>query len=362
MRRIEPRRILGWGIALVFSVSHPLTAFSVPREEPPAVELTEADWREVEHLLDAQLGILADRVSGSEREEALALLGEVWGLRQARIAAGTYEKSQQEEALWEELNQLYDGLTETYLGECSVWGYAGPAERTLQIYRIVDGESLQPERRGKKPGLQAGPAEQAEYQALWEEMRSLLPPGAFDAFDRFIVFTDGPDEVLAYVQMADWSGERWEIAVDPADAEDGDWFYETVIHEYSHYLTLNAEQVTYTGDQTVDTYNEESMVSHPGSYLDAFYQRFWTDYLEDRLADLDSYGFYLRHPEDFVTDYASSSPSEDIAESFTYFVLYDLPPEEEGAVWAQKLRFFLQYPELMDFRTQVQTRLTAKEA
>ena len=78
-------------------------------------------------------------------------------------------------------------------------------------------------------------------------------------------------------------------------------------------------------------------------------------YLHDRLANPDSYGFYLRHQADFVTDYASTDPSEDIAESFTYFVLWDAP--EGDAVWEEKLNFFYRYPELVEFRTQARARL-----
>ena len=97
------------------------------------------------------------------------------------------------------------------------------------------------------------------------------------------------------------------------------------------------------------------MVARSGSYLDDFYHTFWTDYLHDRLANPDSYGFYLRHQADFVTDYATTDPSEDIAESFTYFVLWDAP--EGDAVWEEKLNFFYRYPELVEFRTQARARL-----
>lgn len=143
-------------------------------------------------------------------------------------------------------------------------------------------------------------------------------------------------------------GAQWEICLDPADMGDRDYFLETVLHEYCHYLTLNHRQADYRGEPTVETYCEAGMVSREGSYLDDFCQRFWTGYLDDRLADLDSYNFFLRHEEDFVSSYASTDPSEDISESFAFFVLWDVPESE--AVWAEKLRFFLDYPELTEFR------------
>ena len=69
----------------------------------------------------------------------------------------------------------------------------------------------------------------------------------------------------------------------------------------------------------------------------------------------DSYNFFLRHEDDFVTDYASTSPSEDIAESFAYFVLYD--KAEGNGLQAQKQNFFYAYPELVTFRDQARERL-----
>ena len=97
------------------------------------------------------------------------------------------------------------------------------------------------------------------------------------------------------------------------------------------------------------------MVTYSGSYLDDFYQAFWTDYLDDRLASPESFHFFLRHEEDFVTDYAATDPSEDIAECFTYFILWGKPAGD--AVWKQKLRFFYDYPELVEFRAQVRENL-----
>ena len=159
----------------------------------------------------------------------------------------------------------------------------------------------------------------------------------------------------AYVLPADPGGSQWEICLDPADMGDRDYFLETVLHEYCHYLTLNHRQADYRGEPTVETYCEAGMVSREGSYLDDFCQQFWTGYLDDRLADLDSYNFFLRHEEDFVSSYASTDPSEDISESFAFFVLWDVPESE--AVWAEKLRFFLDYPELTEFRRQVRENL-----
>jgi hypothetical protein len=61
------------------------------------------------------------------------------------------------------------------------------------------------------------------------------------------------------------------------------------------------------------------------SYLDDFIDIFWSDadYLE-RVRNQEVYA-YDDTPESFITDYAATNPGEDIAESFTYFVLNGKP-------------------------------------
>lgn len=320
---------------------------------PAPSALSGESLAQAERLLSAQLGALEDMIDEKEYRRCMDFMKQLWPLRQERLEAGRYEKSSEERRLVDRLNQLYERYTEKYLGPGGTWGYASPREQILAEYIIEDGRSI---KRDKRAGSrETGGWTEADYTALWDQMCAILPEGAYKDFTRFIVFTDGPNETLAYVTQSDYRGDKWQIAVDPADAEDGDWFTETVLHEYSHYLTLNGGQVAYTYDQTGDTYNEEGMVSAPGSYIDDFYQAFWTNYLDDRLANMDSYNFFLRHEEDFVTDYASTDPSEDIAECFTYFVLWDR--RGGGAVWEQKLDFFYDYPELVAFRADTRARL-----
>ena len=305
---------------------------------------------ELERLADAQLGLLADRITPEERERVLLLLEALEPLRQERQEAGRWEKSAQEERLIRQLNRLYERYTTKYLGDTVGWGYSYPPEYELAEYRITEDYGLRPVEVSEARGYT-----QADYQSLWEQVLELLPEEALERFSRFAVFTDGPDETLAYVYAADSEGSRWVLAVDPADASDGAWFTETLLHEYCHVLTLNNTQAEYTGRQTTDTYNEEGMVARSGSYLDDFYQEFWTELLDDRLADPDSCGFFLRHEDDFITDYAATDPSEDIAESFTYFLLW--PPVEGDEVWERKLNFFYGYPELVELRSLVRDRL-----
>lgn len=306
----------------------------------PAVDPTVR--AEAARLASVQLGQLEHRLTDQERTQVLELLEQLVPLRQTRAQTGRWALFPQEEELVGQLNQLYEDYTQRYLEEPEApEGEEDPP--ALARYDIGADGRLTPVEG------------EDSYRPLWDQVRALLPEGSLDAFQHFTVFTDGPDNILAYVVPADEEGVQWELAVDAQDTEDPEEFTETVFHEYAHYLTLNNKQVTYGGAPRYDCYGETDLVSNPDSYLNAFYQRFWKDYLDDRLADPDSDSFYLRHEEDFVTGYAATSPSEDIAESFSYFVLYD--KREGTSVWEQKQNFFYDYPELVAFRDQARARL-----
>ncbi|MCI7473778.1 MAG: putative zinc-binding metallopeptidase [Clostridiales bacterium] len=298
---------------------------------------------EAARLATIQLGQLADRLTQMEKDQVQNLLEELVPLRQARAQEGRWELSSQEEELVDQLNQLYEDFTQRYLEEPEkAEGQEEPP--ALARYEIGADGTLIPDKSDK-----------AEYRALWDKVNALLPEGSLKPFTRFTIFSDGKDDILAYVVPADDNGVQWELAVDPEDAGDPVEFTETVYHEYAHYLTLNDRQVTYGAPKRYDCYGETDLVSNPDSYLNAFYQRFWKDYLDDRLADPESINFYLRHKDDFITDYAATSPSEDIAECFSYFVLYDKPTGT--SVWEQKQNFFYDYPELVAFRDQARAQL-----
>ena len=298
---------------------------------------------EAQRLADVQLGKLADRLTQEERRQVVELLEWLLPLRQLREAGGTWEPSPQEERLVEQLNRLYEDYTRRYLGDLGSWSADEENMALLAEYHVTSGDGLEPAEG------------EDNYRSLWERVKAMLPQGSLDSFDRFTVFTDGEEEILAYVVPTDDQGARWELAVDPKDANDETSFAETVFHEYCHYLTLNDRQVEYGGQPSYGCYAESDLTARQDSYLNAFYRAFWTDYLDDRLADPETYGFYLRHADDFLTSYAATNPSEDIAESFAYFVLYDRA--EGDGIQARKQNFFYDYPELVAFRDQARERM-----
>jgi len=140
----------------------------------------------------------------------------------------------------------------------------------------------------------------------------------------------------------------------------------TLIHEFAHVLTLNKNQMRYY-PQTENTTLLERFAENcttnvlqewclnETAYLDDFIDTFWSDieYLEQvRNEEINA---YEDTPDSFITDYAATNPWEDIAESFTYFVLRAKP--EWNTIADKKLQFFYNYPELETLRKQVRSRI-----
>jgi hypothetical protein len=253
---------------------------------------------------------------------------------------------------------------------------AGEPETTYLVSYRVDGDQI------RSPQFESVPAEfdaeQSDTEAhrrLWEYFAALIPADQRTMLTGFVIGTDGPDNLLAAVAQAE-APEAWALEVDIRDAGDPYDYTYTLLHEFGHLLTLNAGQVPPSRaifddpddgrlydreDAACDTYFPGEGCSRPESYINAFFALHWTGlYAEwqdiDREEDDEVYeerldDFYRANQDQFVTDYAPTSPVEDIAESWSFFVLA-ARPEGDGAA-DRKVRFFYDYPELVDLRNRI---------
>lgn len=197
-----------------------------------------------------------------------------------------------------------------------------------------------------------------EYKNIWNKIKYILPDSGLTSFDEIYFSTDGKDNELAYVMPNNEDGSRWILNIDPKDVlneENKNYFYETILHEYFHYMSLNSNQVTYTYDYDTSNYCEEGISSKKNSYINEFYKSFWTYIIDDRNSNNDNLYFYERHKNSFVDEYASTDPSEDIAETFSYFVLEDKPTGK--SVKDEKIRFFYKYKELVKLRDDLRNKI-----
>lgn len=207
-------------------------------------------------------------------------------------------------------------------------------------------------------------------------MNNYLPKELLNKYINSInLFTDGEDNTLASMSATNPENTEWEVSIDTLDVnlkrKEPEYvlqYTHTFIHEFGHLLTLNAEQVEYSESevQTDDSrYLTQEGLARKKSYVNAFVRQFWNmDLLTewDKTQEIESpekktkslEKFYKKRSSEFVTQYASESPEEDIAESWTFFVLFDKPKNNSKA--NEKILFFYNYPELVKYREAIRNK------
>jgi len=232
------------------------------------------------------------------------------------------------------------------------------------------------------------------------------------------------------IAIAPISGE-WEAKKNPGkikDALETHVLKMTLVHENAHILTLSASQsdnnimdwpsfcdrfddgsinweecdddeinrtiVQREAACAPNYYAVNSGCMNDNSYLNKFFQKFWADiyreYIYGGTENMSHYEFHQKYYDRFVTYYAATNPTEDIAESFSAFVLWDdelinkhkklcatvgedgwhLILEEgltywkkcqkvyrDNSIWEEKIRFFYDFPELVEMRDFIRKNL-----
>lgn len=210
----------------------------------------------------------------------------------------------------------------------------------------------------------------AAHQVMWQEFAAIIPAENRQQIAEYGIFTDGVENTMAYVEPIPGNETQWKIVMDAVDAENKKEQRYTLIHEFGHVLTLNNNQVPFDTEAYADdiAYEEAAQAcsrfftgegcANANSYINDFYDAFWQDIYAELPQDQDPdaiYEFYEQYQDRFVTDYAATNPGEDIAESWTHFVVNERPSGDSIA--DQKVRFFYDYPELVSLRDKIRARL-----
>lgn len=222
--------------------------------------------------------------------------------------------------------------------------------------------------------------DRAGHEAIWNYFARLIPLEERDFLSAFAIVTDGNGNILAAVGQSSDDPGAWILEVDILDSTDEYVLTFTLLHEFAHLLTLNASQVppslSIFGDPENDGIYQSELAacpqyfpgegcSTPDSYINLFFERFWLDlYGEwqaiDSEPDEDVYydlidDFYDTYRDQFLTDYAATSPAEDIAESFAFFILSPRP--DLTSIADEKILFFHEFPELVELRRRILNQL-----
>lgn len=216
---------------------------------------------------------------------------------------------------------------------------------------------------------------------IWEAVAGLIPDQYLHQIVFFELFTDGSDDFLGAIEEVESDSGFFIFSLDLIDMLDenlnlnDELLFYTITHELGHIITLSTDQVTWVEEEDSDpgTYfiYEYDLDTFPDSYLNLFFQRFWKEIYPEWSDFYYKYGvlyegeehlfeehdtllqdyldaFYEKHTDHFVTDYAATSPTEDIAETFMVFVMENKP--DGNLISDQKVRFFYDFPEMVAVR------------
>lgn len=253
----------------------------------------------------------------------------------------------------------------------------------LVAYQVSEDEIRNPHKLPVSDELKDERDDRARHTAIWNYFAAIIPAEERSMLSDFLIFTDGKERHQAAVGPSHFDPEEWALHIDILDAES---YYEltyVLIHEQGHLLTLKPDQVTpskaiFEHPENEKVYQKERAAcsqyftgegcSTAHSYINQFYNRFWTDLYSDwepieleededaRFILIED--FYKTYEDQFLTSYAPSSPAEDIAESWSFFVLS--PKPENDSIADEKTLFFYEYPELVELRTQIVERICAE--
>lgn len=278
-------------------------------------------------------------------------------------------------------DQLADEIYERFGDLLTDYEFSGDGdtydEQVLARYRIVEGALVNPQFVDVDAQFESYRDDVKAHVHIWNMFTYIIPEKEREMLTGFNIFTDGNEETLAQVEPDDEDVSRWLLGVDVMDADESFILKTTLLHEYAHLLTLQKDQMDMNEDVLFayedDAIHETALAAcnyyfvdgmgcmKENSYLHQFYLAFWTDIIDDWYErdivndEEEAAVFYEDYEDQFVTDYAVTSPDEDIAEVWPYFILSPKPEGEE--IWEQKILFFYQYPEQVKLRAEVLSRV-----
>jgi len=187
-------------------------------------------------------------------------------------------------------------------------------------------------------------------------MRMTTPAFTVENMSELRIARAPGNPTMAAVERDAADPARWSLTVNIASDLERPDYLRTLVHEYAHLLTLDDDQLDRSATRCRTTRLQDGCLL-AGSTLERFQERFWRPYGEeapspDSDASPASWHLYFDHTGSFVSVYAATNVVEDLAESFTEFVVRDRPSPESGP-WAQKILFFWDEPGYVAIRAHI---------
>ena len=230
-----------------------------------------------------------------------------------------------------------------------------------------------------------------KHHEIWNNFINLVPEANRNV-SVFYLTTDGVGEINGGVKRDLKDLSKLHLFYDIYDSYPDGTFdtkstTHTTIHEFGHILTTSSNQLEVDSEFIRILSNDENKFddiftakleecfprymsvdgcAKTNSYINQFHQRFWIDIMSewDEIQYIESDDkyyeqmnlFYEIYENRFVSEYASTNVDEDIAESWTAFVLLE-KPQYVKLMSEQKILFFYEYPELIEMRNHIRNNL-----
>ncbi len=199
---------------------------------------------------------------------------------------------------------------------------------------------------------------EADAERIWGRFTELVPSDERQMVVGFELLDAEYEGAFVYATQDD--PDTWVVGVSLGLGSDLD---STLIHEFGHLLTLQASEVPPGGHpRECDTYFTGEGCAHEESRVARYVDAFWTQPMISEALRIETKEdwegfdrFYEQHVDQFVTGYASTSPGEDLAETFMVFVLEPQPTGDDVA--DDKLRFFWADETLVELRDEIRSGL-----
>jgi hypothetical protein len=184
-----------------------------------------------------------------------------------------------------------------------------------------------------------------DLAAIWDVVDGIWPDDRRGELAQLSVVREEPRGLVGVVHPSATGG--WILSLDLADLPDRALVEETIVHELSHVVTLDRDVFTFGEVDACSGAVIALGCAEAGTVLSRFADRFWP-------ADVPS-----SDEDGFVNDYASTSAHEDLAETFTAWVLGW--PVEDPTVTA-KIEMLTADPELAALADSLRANLLARAA
>ena len=149
--------------------------------------------------------------------------------------------------------------------------------------------------------------EDPDVTAMWDIVDGLWPTWLDGELRQLSVVREEPRSLVGVVHPSGRGG--WILSLDLADLDDLELVAETIVHELSHVVTLDADGFTFGDDIGCDGVAIELGCADDGTVLASFATAFWP-------GDMP-----IGSAADHVNAYAMTAAHEDLSETFTAWVL-----------------------------------------